>query len=645
MRKRRSTDAPPGFLSALLRRPVAFAAFCYLVLLVVACVAAPVVALHDPQAQDLLTTLSGPSWSHLAGTDDLGRDVFSRLLFGGRITLLAAAEAVGTFVIVGVPAGLAAGFVGGRTDRAIMWVTDIVLSLPVIIILLVVAAVFTGNLPLMITLGVVSSPGIIRVVRASTIAVKSELYVKAAEVVGLRRALIVRRHILPQVLGPLLVQVTVFAAAAVAIEASLGFLDLDVQPPAPSWGSMVSEGATFIDQQPWLIIPSGGIIAITVIALGLVGDAIRDISASRTTSTPVQRSPGASVQRPTITLLPTDPVPDRIVSGGEDTLLSVRNLTVAFPGAGGDLTVVDRVSLDVRRGDSLGIVGESGCGKTMMALALLGLLPSGGRIAGGSVRLQGRELVGLKPNVHAKLRGTQIGLISQEPMVALDPVFTVGSQLREVVRTHRAISRKAADDEALQLLSQVRLANPRAVADRYAHELSGGMAQRVCIALALAGRPQLLIADEPTTALDVTVQAEILDLLHALREDSGMAIMLVTHDWGVVADFCERVAVMYAGQFVEMASSDEIFASPRHPYTAGLLAANPHLAAHGPLPSIPGTVPPPGEWPAGCRFAARCRYATDDCSVSAVAARIEGPGRMTRCLYPERISRRAANDS
>jgi peptide/nickel transport system permease protein len=311
------------------------------------------------------------------------------------------------------------------------------------------------------------------------------------------------------------------------------------------------------------------------------------------------------------------------------------------PSPDGWLTVVERVSLDVRGGECLGVVGESGSGKSMTALAILGLLPSGGRIARGSVRFDGVELGSLGGRARQRLRGSQIGFVSPEPMQALDPGVTVGSELREIIRRHRSISRGEAARETVRLLEQVRLPNAAAVARMYPHELSGGMAQRVCIALALAGRPRLLLADEPTTALDVTIQAEILDLLTTLRDETGMGMLLVTHDWGVVAEACDRAVVMYAGQVVEWGTVDDIFRQPLHPYTEALFGAHPHNTSAGRLRTIPGRVPPPAEWVGACRFAARCPYASADCLEAMVPARRLGDGHVTRCLHPERVGRRA----
>jgi peptide/nickel transport system permease protein len=629
-----------GTLRKFFARPLACFAFAYMSILLIACIFAPLIAPYNPESEDLLSVLSGPSHLHLLGTDELGRDVLSRLLFGGQVTLLNSLEAVLAFAIIGVPLGLFAGYRGGRIDRTIMSATDIVQSLPVIIVLLVVAAVFTGSLALMITLGLVSSPSIIRVVRVATLSVRSELYVRAAEVVGLKKLQILRRHILPQVVAPMAVQVSVFAAAAITIEAALGYLNLDVSPPAPSWGSMIAEAATVIFRQPFLIIPSGLIIVFTVIALGILGDAIRDIWANKDARGEIgSRREKKTSSHANVTVTQLVPDDNAIDAAPHDSLLSVRNLEVMIKSREGDLKIVDHVSFDLKAGETLGVVGESGCGKSIMALALLGLLPAGGRITNGSVEFRGQQLVGMPKKERAMLRGRHIGLVSQEPMVALDPVFTVGSQIKEVLQTLHGSNAKEARRDAIELLGRARLPDPQVTFNSYPHELSGGMAQRACIAIALAGRPDLLIADEPTTALDVTVQAEILDLLLSLNDELKMSILLVTHDWGVIADSCERTAVMYAGQLVELATVDEIFNVPLHPYTEGLLASNPYLSDRGSLPSIKGVVPSPWEWPAGCRFAPRCPYATEDCTLVPIPARSMSADRVTRCLHSERIGR------
>lgn len=317
-----------------------------------------------------------------------------------------------------------------------------------------------------------------------------------------------------------------------------------------------------------------------------------------------------------------------------DALLSVGDLRTWFYTDQGIAKAVDGVSFEVRAGETLGIVGESGCGKTVTSLSILGLLPQPpAKIEdGSSIRFNGQELLGLGERQMRALRGNEIAMIFQEPMSSLNPVYTVGNQISEALRLHRGMDRKAARKESVRLLGEVGIANPEHRVDEYPHQLSGGMRQRVMIAMALSCEPKLLIADEPTTALDVTIQAQILELLAELRGRHSMAVLLITHDLGVVAEVCDRVVVMYAGQVVESGSVYEIFADPRHPYTRGLLASLPSVDNPGQrLVSIPGTVPNPTAWPVGCRFADRCSLAGDECVRPQELLALGPEGRSARC--------------
>jgi peptide/nickel transport system ATP-binding protein/oligopeptide transport system ATP-binding protein len=315
-------------------------------------------------------------------------------------------------------------------------------------------------------------------------------------------------------------------------------------------------------------------------------------------------------------------------------LLSVRDLRTWFFTDQGVAKAVDGISFDVLEGETLGIVGESGCGKTVTSLSILGLLPRPPAqiMEGSSIRLRGEELIGCGERRMRSLRGNDISMIFQEPMSSLNPVYTVGDQIVEVLRLHRGMDRKAARAEAVRLLTEVGISEPERRVDEYPHQLSGGMRQRVMIAMALSCEPQLLIADEPTTALDVTIQAQILDLLAALRAKFGMAVLLITHDLGVVAEVCDRVVVMYAGQVVETGSVYDIFDEPAHPYTRGLLASLPSVDDPGKrLDSIPGTVPNPVAWPDGCRFRARCSSAVEGCERPQHLVEWRAEGRSARC--------------
>ena len=307
-------------------------------------------------------------------------------------------------------------------------------------------------------------------------------------------------------------------------------------------------------------------------------------------------------------------MPSRPVAG--EPLLRVHNLRTYFHTGGGVARAVDGVSFDINAGETVGMVGESGCGKSVTALSLLRLVDPPGRIEPDSrIEFEGKDLLSLDEEGIRRIRGNRIAMVFQEPMTALNPVFTIGDQVAEVARVHSNMGRKAAWERAIEMLNLVGIPDPRERARSYPHQLSGGMRQRVLIAMALVMNPSLLIADEPTTALDVTIQAQILELLADLQQRLGLAVLLITHDLGVVAEVTSRVLVMYGGQIVERAPVRELFRDPRHPYTRGLLEAMPRLGRQRDrLAVIPGTVPPPTQWPSGCRFRDRCAYAWQRCA-------------------------------
>ena len=318
--------------------------------------------------------------------------------------------------------------------------------------------------------------------------------------------------------------------------------------------------------------------------------------------------------------------------------LQVENLRVSFPtGDGGRVYPVDGVSFTLDRGRTLALVGESGCGKSLTSLALLRLIPSPGRIEDGStIRLGDTDVLSLRGEALRKIRGRRIGMVFQDPMTSLNPVFTAGDQIAEGVRAHFDVSRAEARRRALMLLQEVGIPDPAARLDAYPHQLSGGMRQRVMIAIALSAEPEILVADEPTTALDVTVQAQILEVLDRLRERHGMAVLLITHDLGIVAGRADRVAVMYAGQIVEEAPTERLFASPSHPYTQGLFASIPRITGPiGRLSPIGGSVPAPGAWPGGCRFRPRCPKAFEKSETMPPLLPV-GPDHRMRCWLAER---------
>ncbi|WP_427917942.1 dipeptide/oligopeptide/nickel ABC transporter permease/ATP-binding protein [Streptomyces sp. cg40] len=644
----RRGSAQRGFTTRLLRKPTAAVSAGYLLLVVLVTVFAGPLAPYDPDQQDLTHALQGPSGAHWLGTGELGRDVLSRLIHGGQITLLGVVITLAVYLTLGVPAGMVAGYRGGWFDRLVLKSADLISAVPVIIVLLVVLSVFTNNeSAAMAANGLLGAPLLARVVRSATLGVKGELYVRAAVAGGIGDGVIIRRHVLPRVTGAVLVQASVFGAYAVLLETGLGFLGLGTTDA--SWGSMIAEASKNIGTDPWLLIPSGFMIVSFIVALGLLSDGLRDTFAERY-APPADKPPSRRMGRPRgaspePTRVATSDVPRVIEEPDADALLSVRGLTVSLRIEGAPTEVVRDVAFDLHAGEVLGIVGETGCGKTVTATSLLGMLPAGGEITSGTILFEGTDLARADAATLRRMRGRRIGWISQDPISSLDPSFTAGAQVAEVVRLHTGCTRKEARKRALELFEKVRLPDPARVAKSYPHQLSGGMAQRVGIAAALAGNPALVIADEPTTALDVTVQAEILDLLRELQS-GGTAVVLITHDWGVLADLCDRAVVMYAGEVVEEAEVTALVTTPTHPYTAGLLGSDPHHALPGePLPAVEGAVPPPTQWPVGCHFQNRCPRVTDACKEKPVViSHLVELERSTRCILPLELIGGGAHD-
>ncbi|MEF2979372.1 dipeptide/oligopeptide/nickel ABC transporter permease/ATP-binding protein [Subtercola sp. YIM 133946] len=553
---------------------VAIMALAFVVIVAVAVALANEIAPYGYNDQDLAHFLEGPSAAHVLGTDSLGRDVLSRLLYGGQPTLLGVLVAVVVFVIVGVVLGVLAGMLGGWVDSLISGIADVLMSLPGVVLLLGILAIFNQDLlPAMIALGLLGAGSLIRVVRATVLSVREELFVSAAIVSGLSPVRLMARHILPAVFGPVIIQASLFAGAALAVQSGLGFLSLGIHPPQPTWGSMVGEAASNLAKAPWLLVVAGGTITLVALALALIGDGLRDVDAARRGS---ENGRSKTTRRARVkTQLSRAAVSSPSTGADGSIILAVDDLEISF----GDRPVVRGVSFALRRGEIVGLVGESGSGKTVTTLATLGLLPSQASITGGRIVIGDDDVTNLDDRGFAGIRGRRTGLISQEPMVALDPLFSVGSQLMEAIRystspTLPAGQRRA---RAIDLLRRVRLPDPEGVLAKLPHELSGGMAQRVVIAIALAGDPDLLIADEPTTALDVTVQAGILDLLRDLRSERGLAVLFVTHDLAVVADICDRMIVMEKGAVVETGTVNDVYRSPQAAYTRELIAGTPSL--------------------------------------------------------------------
>jgi peptide/nickel transport system permease protein len=586
--------------------------------IVLAALAAPWLGLPDPVRQDVANRLAPWLPGSPLGRDEFGRDVLSRILWGARASLGVAFASAIIAGVAGTTLGLLAGWFRGAAEFVSIRIADVVLCFPPILLaLLVVTLLGPGATTLILVLSILYLPGFVRVTYAEVLSAGKQDYVEAVRALGAPTPRILLRTVLPNIAGPVLVQFSLAVAAAVVVESGLSFLGLGVVPPTPSWGLMIRGARATMEQAPLYLLYPCLALTLTILAMNLLCDALRDA---------VDRKGGTRIPRPrswTDRVLPglfpaRDPAP----------LLDVQGLTVEIATQGGTIRPVEDVGFALRAGETLAIVGESGSGKSITATAIMGLLPPVAQVVSGVARFDGRDLLAMREEERRRLRGGAMAMVFQDPISSLNPVHRVGDQVAEAIRVHRHVSAEAARREAVALLKRVGIADPARRARAFPHELSGGMRQRVMIAMAVANRPRLLIADEPTTALDVTVQAGILDLLAQLRRETGMGVILITHSLAVVAETAEDVVVMYAAQVVERGSVAQVFARPLHPYTRALLAAVPEGAAEP--EGIPGVVPRPDAWPPGCRFAPRCTHATAACGRPPVLD--QAGDRLVRCI-------------
>jgi peptide/nickel transport system permease protein len=594
--------------------PGAFVAAIILVALL-----APFLDLPNPIRQDVARRLSGPIPGSPLGRDEFGRDVLSRLIWGARTSLGVAFASALIAGAVGTLIGLVGGWFRGLGELLTVRLVDVILCFPPILLaLLVVTLLGPGAATLILVLSVLYVPGFARVAYAEVLSARSNDYVEAVRALGAPTHRILLRTVLPNIAGPVLVQFSLAVAAAVVVESGLSFLGLGVVPPAPSWGLMIRGARATMEQAPLMLLWPCAALTLTILAMNLLCDALRDAVDPRT---PAQRTRLRLVDRLLPGLLPPP-------AAGPERVLEVHGLTVEIETPLGPVRPVDDVSLTVRAGETVAIVGESGSGKSLTATSVIGLLPPAARPVAGSAWFGERDLLRLPEPDLRRLRGGAIAMIFQDPMSSLNPVHRVGDQVAEAIRAHRQAG--AAEAEALELFRRVGIADPERRLRAFPHELSGGMRQRVMIAMAIANRPTLLIADEPTTALDVTVQAQILDLLAELKRETGTALIFITHSLAVVAEIADRVTVMYAGQVVEEGAVATVFGNPLHPYTRALLAAV-HEADTAPV-GIPGVVPQPHAFPRGCRFAPRCAHAQAACTAAPPSLDEAGADRRVRCI-------------
>lgn len=566
-------DAPAkraGAFRRLLSRPLGVVALVILASLIVLGPLEPVLSTHPPtfsSLQHVNAPPGTPGWP--LGGDQYGRDIWARVLSSINVSLISALIGAGVGLTVGVVFGLIAGYVGKRTDAVSSWVFNLLMTFPSLVLIIILFPVTGGTFQsTMVIFGFFLAPGIFRLVRNLVVGVRNELYVDAARVSGLSNRRILARHVLYVVRGPIIISAAFLASAAIGVQAGLAFLGFGAAQV--SFGAMTSDAFVNIYSQPVQLVWAAGFLALLNGSLVLLGNAYRDALAAPQAT--VKRRPrrllGEAVAKPAVSDTPSSKPAANATSG----LLTVRNLWVKYPQPhGSEKAVVRGVSLDVAPGEIVGLVGESGSGKTQTAFSVLGLLPKEASVSADALAVAGESLLDKHAGAMRRLRGSAIAYIPQEPMANLDPSFTIGSQLVEGLSA--GMSRREAKDTVLQLLARVGITDPVRTFKSYPHQISGGMAQRVLIAGAVAGRPKLLIADEPTTALDVTIQAEILDLLRDLQGEYGMGVLLVTHNFGVVADLCDRVLVMRSGEIVESGNVRSIFHQPQHPYTRELIAS------------------------------------------------------------------------
>ncbi|WGE84405.1 dipeptide/oligopeptide/nickel ABC transporter permease/ATP-binding protein [Actinobacillus equuli] len=589
-------------------------------ILFVACIAilAPIVAPYDPL--QTLRPVQAPSGDYLFGTDRLGRDIFSRMVWGARTSLFIGLGAVGVAILFGGILGATAATADRFGNEVIMRLMDILMAFPGIALAAVLLATFGNSVPvIIITIAVVYTPQLARVVRANVVSQWEEDYVRAERVLGGSRTYILVKHVVRNTAAPVLVFATVMVADAIVFEASLSFLGAGVQPPFPSWGNILSEGRNLVLSGFWWATTFAGLmILLTVLALNILAEGLTDAlvnpklktspktkeDVAKPLSTDVQEAMAETLalKRYLLKLHEKETTrTDRMqLNTNAKPILQVKNLSIRFPNRYGEIPLVDNISFTVHEGETMGLVGESGCGKSITAFSIMGLLPKTAQITGEILFTDrsGKQHDLLKSDQLNELRGHEISMIYQDALSALNPSMRIKDQMAQLIS-------RGGKQSAETLLQWVKL-DPEKTLNRYPHELSGGQRQRVLIAMALAREPKLLIADEPTTALDVVVQAEVIKLLNELREKLGFAMVFVSHDLALVAQMAHHITVMYAGQVVEAAPTTPLLANPTHEYTRGLLGSvlSTELRAER-LYQIPGSVPSPFDFAKGDRFASR----------------------------------------
>ncbi len=584
-------------LTRMARTPLGATALALLALVFVTAVVAPLLWGAQADVTDTGDLLAGPSAEHWVGTDNLGRDLLLRTLVATRLSVVLALSATAVAVGAGIILGVAPLLLGRVLGRVVTWFTGIAVAFPGLLLALFFAAIFGSTATAAVfAIGLAGAPSFARLCQNLIAGIEARDFIAAARVGGIGRVRVLFRHVLPNIAEPLIVNATVGAGGALLAFAGLSFIGLGVQPPEYDWGRLMMDGLRGIYSNPLAALAPGLAVVIAGLAFNLTGEAAaRSLGIDDVTLTGARR-----VRRGR--RLPAAPAPAPSTSdAGADAVLEVEDLRVDIPTAAGDVHAVRGVSFAVAAGEIVGIVGESGSGKSMTALAVAKLVSEPARVQAGTLRFLGEDLQAPTGPRMRRMLGTSMAMVFQDPMSSFNPTMRMGDQLAEVAVEHAGMRRRDALRRAVDRLAAVRITAPARRARQYPYEFSGGMRQRAMIGMGLMVSPRLIIADEPTTALDVTVQAQVLDLLRAIRDDDGAAILFISHDISVVAELCDRVLVMRSGEIVEELDATDL-SSAQHPYTRALLAAVPHMGTDldrplATLASLTGTDAEPATQP------------------------------------------------
>jgi len=618
-----------GFLKLLSRNRLSLAGLVVITVVIFVALLTPLLPLTDPDVIDTKNRFKTPfTTDAFLGTDHLGRDLMSRLLWGTRLSLAVGFCAAFLAALIGSSIGIISGFYGKHVDNILMRGIDMLMAFPYILLALaIVAALGPGLFNALIAVAIVNIPFFARNIRGVTVGITHKEFIDAARLSGMTDTRIIITEVLPNVFPVIVIAMSTTVGWMILETAGLSFLGLGSQPPQADLGSMLGEARAALITSPYTSVVPGAMILIIVMAINLLGDGIRDALDPRLKS--------GVLSSPRPRTLVADYSKTKNLDASE--LLSVSNLKTQFHIGNRNYKAVDGVSIYAKKGACLGIIGESGSGKSVTALSIMGLVSSPpGIITEGYVNYKGIDLIQTNDQKLRSLRGGKISYIFQDPLSSLHPLYTVQQQLEEAILAHQNLSKEEVYQKCIQLLKSVRIPNPKQRAKDYPHQLSGGMRQRVSIAMALANDPEVIIADEPTTALDVTVQAQILSLLRELTSQRGLAIIFITHDFGVVSQICDEVAVMYAGKIVEYGPSEMILNHPAHPYTSKLMECVPEIGkGKRKLASIDGLPPMVDRLDQGCAFASRCQSAISECLTNDIKLRDVNRNMQVRCIKPK----------